>query len=113
MADKASGGSECDPAAAGALLAFVVALPGEFRHRPAVAGVVANIEPGGERDEAHLALLALECDESGTEEVDRLVVPHIHLRDAPLALEGRGQRRELLFRHHAASAISLGRRTRL
>src|SRR5512144_1873376 len=97
MADEASG-SERNPAAARALVAFVVAFPGEFRDRPAVAGIIADIEPGGERDEAHLAFLALERDEGGTEEVDRLVVPHIHLHDAPLALEGCGQRRELLFR---------------
>ena len=77
------------------------------------AGVVADIKPGLDGDEAHLALLALDLEEGRLDEIERLIVPEIHLGNAPAALEGRCQRGELLARHQPGSANSLGSRTRL
>ena len=117
MADKASGGSHCDPAAARALVAFVVAFPGEFRDRPAAAGVIADIEPGGERDEAISPSSPLNAMKAGPR---RSIASLSHTSISAmrhLPWKGCGQRRKLLLRHHAAAkadcAISFGRRTRL
>jgi hypothetical protein len=43
--------------------------------------------------------LALDLEEGRLAQIERVVVPEIRLGDAPAALEGRGQRRELLSRH--------------
>ena len=113
VADELSGGSHGDPPAAGALVAFIDALPGELGDQSAGAGVIADVEPGLDGDEAHLAFRAIDHKIGGLDEVERLGIPEIHLGDAPTALERRCQRRELLARHQPAPAISFGSRTRL
>src|SRR5687768_31042 len=69
VANEAAGGSHGDPAAAGALVALVDALPGELGDRPTGAGVVADVEPGLDGDEAHLAFLPLDLEKSRLDEI--------------------------------------------
>ena len=46
------------------LISLVDALPGELGDGNAITATVANVEPGAHGDEAHLAFLAVECDEA-------------------------------------------------
>ena len=113
MTDEAACRSGFDPSAARALIALVDALPGELGDRAAGAGRVSDVEPGPDGNEPHLALQALDLQGGGREEIERILIPEIHLGDPPATLEGRRQRGELAFRHSAHPVISFGIRVRL
>ena len=76
---------EIHPASTARGIALVVAVPGEVDAGPAVPLPVPAVHPPIDGYEAELTALALELDEGGPEEINRLLVPDVHLRDAPLA----------------------------
>ena len=73
---------------------------------------VTNVEPtlDGSEDECTV-ILAIEHDVGGLDQVEIVVIPHIHLADAPATLEGLGHGARAP--HDTAPAMSLGSRTRL
>ena len=66
MAGELPGGFGRDPAAARSLVALVDALPGELGDRFSCWRAIADVEPRGDGDEAHLALLPLDLEEAGS-----------------------------------------------
>jgi hypothetical protein len=73
---------------------------------------VTNVEPtlDGSEDECTV-VLALEHDVGGLDQVEIVVIPHLHLADAPATLEGLGHGGRAP--HDTAPAMSLGSRTKL
>src|SRR6478609_717211 len=112
VADQASGGSEPDPPATVDFVGFVIALPGELGAGRAVPRAVADIEEALHGDEGDLAVgCALEAEVGLFAKVENVVVPGVHLDDAPAAGEGLCEGWNL--GHHAGSASRRGRQTRL
>src|SRR3954451_20800933 len=106
MADESAGGAGGHPAAAGSLVALVDALPGELCDRATGTRFVADVEPGCDGDELHFAFLPLDLEEGRPDQIERVVVPEVHFRNAPAALEGGRQRGGPLARHQPAAASS-------
>ena len=77
--------AENHPASTTRAIGLVVAVPGEVDGASAVPPSVPTVHPPVDSDEAKLTALALELDHSRPKEIDRLSVPEVHLRDAPLA----------------------------
>src|SRR5471032_1297121 len=113
MAEKAALARRGSPTASRTLIALVDALPGELGDGYAIAAAVANVEPGTHGDEAHLAFLAVECDEGWLDQVDGIFVPEVHRDDPPATFECERRSGNLLSRHQPGSAISFGSRIRL
>src|SRR6516225_5948516 len=84
-------GVERGPAATAHVVALVGALPRELDARPAITIRDAAVEFSRHRDEAQFAEAALiEVDEAGRHQVEGLLSPVSHVRDAPPAYEARG-----------------------
>src|SRR5579871_5184199 len=110
--EEATGGSDGDPAASASLISVVEPLPGELGAGRAVLGAVSDIEPPlyGAEDEAAV-IAAFEDDVGRLDQVEVIVVPHVHLDNAPAPLERPGQGGG--SPHHAAPPTNFGSRTRL
>src|SRR5271168_3705594 len=112
MPDEAAGGPEHSPASARSLVSVVFTFPGELGAGGAVASSVADVEPSLDRAEDKTAVVVpFESDVGGLDQVEVVIVPEVHLFDPPGAPEGLGHGGGPP--HAAASASSLGRRTRL
>ena len=101
-----------DPSAAASRIILVVSFPREFRAGRAVSRAVADIEEALQRAEGDLAVRrAFERQMRLFDEIEEIVVPDIHLDDAPAA--GKGLCEGWNLGHQLVSAMSFGSRTRL
>ena len=66
---------EMHPATAARRIALVVTVPGEVDGGPAVPLPVPTVHPAIDGDEAELTSHALDLDEGGPQEIDRLLGP--------------------------------------
>ena len=110
--DEAAGSAEGGPPATAGGGVVVLPFPRELRAGRSVACAVAGVEEALECAEGDLAIRrVLEAEMRFLDEVEEVIVPVVHLDDAPAAGEGLGEGWNLC--HQAVSAMSLGSRTRL
>lgn len=91
MTDEAAGGAEGSPPASGCLVGVVHAFPAELDAGAAVSGAITNIKPAFDGAEHERAVLVVKADEGGFDEIEEVIVPHIHLGNPPAADEGLGE----------------------
>src|ERR1700722_1993319 len=112
VADEAAGGTEDSPPTAAGWVVLIMSFPRELRAGGAVAGAVADIEEALQRAEGDLAVgRAFEGQMRLLDEIEEVVVPDIHLDDAPASGKRLGEGGNP--GHQPGSASSLGSRTRL
>ena len=82
---------ERGPAAAAHIVAFVGALPRELNAGPAATIRVAAVKFSRHYDEAQIAeAVIIELDEAGLDQIDGILIPVVHLGDAPSAHNAHG-----------------------
>src|SRR5215212_5066835 len=112
VAHQPSGGSEAGPSSPADRVIVVMALPGELGTGRPVARAVAHIEKALERSEDDLAARrSREGEVRLLDEVEDIVVPGVHLDDAPAPGKRLGKGGHL--RHHAPPPKRRGSRTKL
>jgi len=83
-------GVERGPAATAHVVALAGASPRELGARPAITICVAAVEFSRHRDEAQFAeTVLIELDEAGLDQIGGLLIPVVHLGDAPPACDAR------------------------
>ena len=101
-----------DPSATAGGVILIVPFPRELREGRTVAGAVANIEEALQRTEGNLAVRpALKGEMCLFDEIEEVIVPDIHLDDAPATGKCFGEGGDL--RHQPVSESNFGNRTRL
>ena len=110
VADEPACGAEY-PSAAGGGVVLIEPLPGELRTGGAVACAVSDVEGALHRDEHDLAVGGAIEGDMGPSPCRELVVPVVHLDDAPAA--GEDLCGGWVLGHQPVSARRRGRHTRL
>src|SRR5688572_17939239 len=111
MADETACTAERDPSTPAGRIVVVMALPRELGAGCPIARAIADIQEALERPKGNLAIrLARKGQMRLFDEIEKVVVPNIHLDDAPAAGEGLGKGWN--FGHQRLSASNVGRRTR-
>ena len=112
VANETACSTEHDPSAPARWVVVVGAFPGEFGTGRPVARAIADIQEALKRAESDLAVrFARKCEMRLFDEIEKVVVPNIHLDDAPAA--GKRLGKGWYLGHQLLSASNLGRRTKL